>query len=213
MHSPRDSGLKIAELLLNIQAVKINPEQPFRWASGWHSPIYCDNRLTLSHPEVRTAIRDAFVERIGDSFGTPDAIAGVATGAIAHGALVADAMNLPFVYVRSQAKGHGLGNRIEGRIEAGRKVVVLEDLVSTGGSSLSAVQALRDAGVEVLGMAAIFTYGFDVARRNFEAEDCKLVTLTDYNQLLSVATHQKNIRSEDLESLRAWRHSPETWGT
>lgn len=213
MHSPRDSALKIADLLLQINAVKISASNPFEWASGWRSPIYCDNRLTLSFPEVRTAIRDVFVERISESFDRPDAIAGVATGGIAHGALVADRLGLPFLYVRSASKGHGLQNRIEGHVSAGQKVVVIEDLISTGGSSLSAVEALRSADVDVVGMAAIFTYGFARATENFNRADCPLITLTDYAYLLEIAVEQNKIRQSDLTSLKAWRESPETWGS
>lgn len=212
MHSPRDSGLKIADLLLKINAVRINPDKPFEWASGWRSPIYCDNRLTLSFPEVRNAICDVFVERISESFETPDAIAGVATGGIAHGTLVADRLNLPFLYVRSASKGHGLQNRIEGRVVPRQKIVVIEDLISTGGSSLSAVEALRDADVDVIGMAAIFTYGFERATKNFELADCPLITMTDYAYLLEVAVKQNKIQKSDLASLKSWRESPETWG-
>lgn len=202
---------QIASHLLELGAVKIRPEQYFTWASGWHSPIYCDNRMTLSHPEVRNAIRDAFATRVRDLYPQAEMIAGVATGAIAIGALVAQELNLPFVYVRSAPKGHGLENLIEGDVSVGSKIVVIEDLVSTGGSSLQAVGALRGAGKDVLGMLAIFTYGFPVAAQKFEAESVHLNTLTDYSVLLETALEQKLILQSQLASLNEWRTSPETW--
>lgn len=212
MKTNNDSALKIAEFLLQIKAVKLQPDQPFTWASGWKSPIYCDNRKTLSYPEVRTFIRQQFVERINEHFGKPDVIAGVATGGIAQGALVAQEMGLPFVYVRSEAKSHGMGNQVEGVIEKGQSVVVIEDLISTGGSSLKAVDALRREGCTVKGMAAIFTYGFGTAQENFEKANCRLVTLCDYDTLIQQALNSGYIADKDLESLKAWRTDPSGWG-
>lgn len=206
-----ETSKKIANSLLQSNAIKLQPTNPFTWASGWKSPIYCDNRITLSFPAVRKQIRDAFVETIKAEFGMPDLIAGVATGAIAQGALVADSMELPFVYVRSAAKDHGRGNLIEGEVQAGQKVVVVEDLISTGGSSLKAVEALREAGCEVLGMVAIFTYGFPVAITNFEKAEVKLVTLSNYNALLELALETGYIKSEQIEVLKKWRQAPDTW--
>jgi len=206
-----ETSKKIANSLLQSNAIKLQPTNPFTWASGWKSPIYCDNRITLSFPAVRKQIRDAFVETIKAEFGVPDLIAGVATGAIAQGALVADGMELPFVYVRSAAKDHGRGNLIEGEVKAGQKVVVVEDLISTGGSSLKAVEALREAGCEVLGMVAIFTYGFPVAITNFEKAGVKLVTLSNYNALLELALETGYIKSEQIEVLKKWRQAPDTW--
>ena len=201
----------IAKYLLQSKAIKLEPSKPFTWASGWKSPIYCDNRKTLSFTEIRSAIRDAFVALIQEKYPTVEVIAGVATGAIAQGALVADRMQLPFVYVRSTPKTHGLGNQIEGKLDAGARVVVVEDLVSTGGSSLSAVQALRDAGAEVLGMTAIFTYQFPVSVENFEKTAVCLHTLTNYETLISAALAEGYIRPEDVDMLKAWRRSPDTW--
>lgn len=206
-----ETSKKIANSLLQSNAIKLQPTNPFTWASGWKSPIYCDNRITLSFPAVRKQIRDAFVETIKAEFVAPDLIAGVATGAIAQGALVADGMELPFVYVRSAAKDHGRGNLIEGEVKAGQKVVVVEDLISTGGSSLKAVEALREAGCEVLGMVAIFTYGFPVAITNFEKAGVKLVTLSNYNALLELALETGYIKSEQIEVLKKWRQAPDTW--
>jgi orotate phosphoribosyltransferase len=207
----KDRALKVAEFLLQIKAVKLQPNQPFTWASGWSSPIYCDNRKTLSFPAIRTHIRQGYAEAILQQFGKPDAIAGVATGGIAQGALVAQELGIPFIYVRSSAKGHGLGNQIEGHYEKGQKVVVIEDLISTGGSSLIAVDALREAGCDVKGLVAIFTYGFDVAIRNFEAADCPFVTLTDYDHLIDQALKLEYINESDMESLKEWKTSPDTW--
>ena len=212
MKTNNDSALKVAEYLLKIKAVKLQPNQPFTWASGWKSPIYCDNRITLSHPDVRTFIRQQFVEQINENFGKPDVIAGVATGGIAQGALVAQEMGLPFVYVRSEAKSHGMGKQVEGAIEKGQSVVVLEDLISTGGSSLKAVDALRAEGCAVKGMAAIFTYGFANAVQNFEKADCKLITLCNYDTLIKQALNSGYVNDNDLESLKAWRVDPAAWG-
>lgn len=211
MQSNRDSALKVAEFLLQIKAVKLQPESPFTWASGWKSPIYCDNRKTLSYPGIRTYIRQEFTKQIIEEFGKPDVIAGVATGGIAQGALVAEELGVPFVYVRSSTKGHGMQNKIEGQLDSGQSVVVIEDLISTGMSSLDAVDALRDAGAEIKGMAAIFTYGFDIALKNFKGKKVKLITLTDYNDLLTQAVKSEYIDEKDVKSLKDWRSSPDTW--
>jgi orotate phosphoribosyltransferase len=201
----------IAEKLLQINAIKLNPTNPFTWASGWKSPIYCDNRKILSFPQVRDLVKHEFAKCLKEKYSGAEVLAGVATGAIAHGALVADLLNLPFIYVRSTSKSHGLENLIEGVIEAGQKVVVIEDLISTGGSSIKAVEAIRDKNAEVLGMLAIFSYGFDQANRNFEKADCPLHTLTNYSALLEIANKTGYISHEDLESLNRWRLAPESW--
>ena len=211
MKTNDESALKIAEFLLQIKAIKLQPNKPFTWASGWKSPIYCDNRVTLSYPKVRTFIRQQFVEGIMDTFGKPDVIAGVATGGIAQGALVAQEMGLPFVYIRSEAKKHGLTNMIEGVVEKGQSVVVIEDLISTGGSSLKAVDALREAGCDVKGMAAIFTYGFKTATDNFKKSKCKLITLSNYETLIKKALQTEYITDKDLKSLQEWRENPSEW--
>ena len=203
---------KIAQSLLQIKAIKLQPTNYFTWASGWKSPIYCDNRKTLSYPEIRNEIRDGFVEIIKEKYGIPDVIAGVATGAIAIGVLVAEAMNLPFVYVRPKPKEHGLGNMIEGEVPEGKKVVVIEDLISTGKSSLNAVEALRNANIDVLGMVAIFTYGFDKSVQNFDKANVRLDTLSNYNVLIPTALDSGYIKESDLETLANWRENPENWG-
>lgn len=203
---------QIAAFLLQCGAVKLQPEQPFTWASGWKSPIYCDNRVTLSFPEVRTFIRDSFAEVVKKEFGTPDVIAGVATGAIAQGALVADKMGIAMAYVRSNPKGHGMENLIEGRIDKGQKVVVIEDLISTGGSSLKAVEALRNHGCEVLGMCAIFTYNFPAAQKAFADANVKLITLSNYNILIEQAIESGYVKVDQLEMLKKWREAPDKWG-
>ncbi|MBI5218729.1 MAG: orotate phosphoribosyltransferase [Bacteroidia bacterium] len=203
---------KTAQYLLQINAIKLQPAKPFRWASGWNSPIYCDNRKTLSFPEVRNFIRQSFVEIVKEYFPDADVIAGVATGAIAHGALVAQELNLPFVYVRSAPKGHGLENLVEGVVKKGQKAVVIEDLISTGSSSLKAVAALRHEGCEVLGMAAIFNYNFNLAQENFEKATCKLYTLSNYNVLIDLALESGYIREEEMATLKKWREEPDTWG-
>lgn len=213
MSSPLDPALKVAEFLLQIKAVKLSPKKPFTWASGWKSPIYCDNRKTLSHPAVRTYIRQQFVHIINSEFGRPDMIAGVATGGIAHGALVAHDLGLPFIYVRSGAKDHGMKNQVEGDITVGRSVVVVEDLVSTGTSSLNAVEALRAEGCEVKGMVSIFTYGFDEATKAFNKAKVKLQPLTNYSILLDQALHSDYITEKDLLSLNEWRKDPANWNT
>ncbi len=206
-----EPALKVAEFLLQIKAVKLQPNAPFTWASGWKSPIYCDNRKTLSYPKVRTFIRQQFVQSILEKFGKPDVIAGVATGGIAHGVLVAEEMGLPFVYIRSEAKKHGLTNMIEGVIESGQSVVVIEDLISTGGSSLKAVEALRAAGCEVKGMAAIFTYGFQAALDEFKKSKCEVITLCDYQTLIKQALLSSFISEKELKSLEIWREDPSNW--
>lgn len=207
----RDKALKIADFLLQIKAVKLQPSQPFTWASGWKSPIYCDNRKTLSYPKIRTAIRQTFSEQISHAFGSVDVIAGVATGGIAIGALVAEEMGLPFIYVRSASKGHGLENQIEGDYQSGQRVVVIEDLISTGGSSLKAVAALRNGGCNVLGLAAIFSYGFEAARRAFEEDECPFFTLSDYDHMIEQAIATNYISEKEIESLRAWKTNPQNW--
>ena len=201
----------LAEKLLKISAIKLQPENPFVWASGWNSPIYTDNRRTLSYPEVRTFIKVELCRVIMENFGEVDAIAGVATGAIAQGALVAETLGLPYVYVRSAPKDHGLENLIEGNLKPGQKVVVIEDLISTGGSSLKAVEAIRNAGCEVIGMAAIFTYGFPVAARKFKSAQVELITLSNYNAMLETALETNYIKPEDLETLQEWRKDPASW--
>lgn len=193
---------------MQINAIKLSPANLFTWASGWRSPIYCDNRRILSHPAIRSQVRDAFVALVRVKYPEAELIAGVATGAIAHGVLVAQELDLPFIYVRSAPKGHGLDNQIEGEYVAGQKVVVIEDLISTGGSSLAAVEALREAGLDVLGMAAIFTYGFDAAAENFAKAGVALDTLSDYPTLINLAQEQGYIGADDVEALRRWRESP-----
>lgn len=200
-----------AEKLLKVKAIKLQPANPFTWASGWKSPIYCDNRKTLSYPSLRNFVKIEIARLILEKFGQVDAIAGVATGAIPQGALVADELNLPFVYVRSKPKDHGLENLIEGELRPGMKVVVIEDLVSTGGSSLKAVEALRKNGCEVIGMVASFTYGFDVAVKAFKEADVELVTLTNYGAVLKAALETSYIAEEDIEVLQAWRQDPSNW--
>jgi len=203
---------KTAESLLKIQAVKLNKKEPFTWASGWKSPIYCDNRKTLSYPEVRTFIRDEFAAIIEKLYPNVDVIAGVATGAIANGALVAEKLNKPFVYVRPDKKSHGMKNQVEGALKEGQTVVVVEDLISTGGSSLKAVDALRDFGCKVEGMVAIFSYGFEVAELNFKSKDVDLTILTDYNTMINQAKEAGYVSNDDVDSLKEWRLSPSTWG-
>lgn len=195
-----------------MKSVTLSPEKPYTWASGWQSPIYCDNRKTLSYPQIRTFIRQEIVKSIDDNFGRPDLIAGVATGGIAQAALVAQEFGLPLIYVRPTAKSHGTQSQIEGVIESGQSVIVIEDLVSTGNSSLLAVDALREKGCIVKGMIAMFTYGFDVAKQNFLDHKCPLVTLTDYESVLEKAMESGYILESDLESLNAWRKNPSEWG-
>ncbi|MDX9811543.1 MAG: orotate phosphoribosyltransferase [Bacteroidales bacterium] len=207
-----NTAREIAGFLLQIKAIKLQPSNPFTWASGWKSPIYCDNRKILSFPEVRDKVATSFVNLIRSKYPDVQVIAGVATGAIAHGALVADRLGLPFIYVRSGAKEHGLGNQIEGYFEKGQKVVVIEDLISTGGSSLSAVRALREAGCDVLGMAAIFTYEFKKAADAFEAEKCRLDTLSGYRVLTDSALQAGYIGEKEVDTLKEWRTDPGAWG-
>jgi orotate phosphoribosyltransferase len=202
---------KIAGMLLQIQAIKLNTEKPFSWSSGWKSPIYCDNRLSLSYPQIRNTIKKALAQAIRENFFTVESIAGVATAGIAQGALVADILDLPFLYVRPKPKDHGMENLIEGKIVRGQKTVVVEDLVSTGGSSLKATQALREAGLEVLGMVSIFNYGFDIATRNFYDANTSLISLCDYNNLINYALEQQFISEEQVISLKAWRVDPANW--
>lgn len=211
MKTNTETARQMANFLLQVRAIKLNNDHPFTWASGRKSPIYCDNRITLSYPEIRTFIRQSFVEVINEHWGSVDVIAGVATGGIAQGALVAQELGKPFVYVRSEAKSHGLTNQIEGEIQPGQSVVVIEDLVSTGKSSLIAVHALRDKGCIVKGMAAIFTYGLEVAARNFDEAKVDLHTLTNYDTLIEVACREEYIRADEQESLAAWRKNPEAW--
>ncbi len=208
----KDTAEKTAELLLQINAIKLNPRNPFTWASGWNSPIYCDNRITLSFPAVRNYIRDEFSKNIEKQFGKPDVIAGVATGAIGIGILVAESLGLPFVYVRPEPKKHGRLNQVEGYLQKGQNVIVVEDLISTGNSSLLAVEALKEAGANVKGMAAIFSYGFDIASDNFKNANVDLYTLSHYENLLPLAVAKKYITEEEEITLQEWRKSPSTWG-
>jgi orotate phosphoribosyltransferase len=206
-----DTAREVAKMLLNINAIKLNVENPFTWASGWKSPIYCDNRLSLSYPEVRKFIKEKIVANINANFPGTESIAGVATAGIPQGALVADALELPFVYVRSKPKGHGMENMIEGKITPGQKVVVIEDLISTGGSSIKAVDALVDVGFEVLGMLSIFTYGFAIANENFRAKDLRLISLSNYEQLIDAALTLNYISPAQVNHLKKWRENPGEW--
>ncbi len=207
----KDTAEKTAELLLQINAIKLNPTTPFLWASGWKSPIYCDNRLTLSFPAIRNYIRDEFSKNIEKQFGKPDVIAGVATGAIGIGVLVAESLGLPFVYVRPEPKKHGRQNQVEGFLQSGQNVVVVEDLISTGNSSLMAVEALRNEGANIKGMAAIFNYGFDIADKNFKNANVDLFTLSDYENLLSLAVDKMYITENEEKTLSKWRKNPSVW--
>ena len=202
----------VAKLLLDIKAVRLSPDAPFTWASGWKSPIYCDNRKILSFPEQRKVIYENMAKIVKDNYADVQVIAGVATGAISWGALVAEVLGLPFVYVRPKPKDHGTGAQIEGYLPEGAGVVVVEDLISTGASSLSAVECLNRSGANVLGMVAIFSYNFDVARRSFEYANCELRTLTNYDKLIVEALACKYIKEEEMETLRQWRYRPEIWG-
>ncbi|TAE37334.1 MAG: orotate phosphoribosyltransferase [Runella slithyformis] len=203
----------IAALLLSIDAVRLSPQKPFQWSSGWHSPIYCDNRLALSYPHVRTDVKNALAEAIKTHFGGAEVIAGVATAGIPQGALVADTLALPYIYVRPEPKSHGMGNQIEGRLLAGQKVVVIEDLISTGGSSLKVVDVLRQAGADVLGMAAIFTYGFEIAAENFRQKNVPLICLSNYDCLIKEAIKLDYADASELETLTQWRANPAEWGS
>ena len=200
-----------AELLLKLKAIKLNPNDPFIWASGWKSPIYCDNRILLSDPKSRNIIANYFSEIIKNKYDDVEVIAGVATGAIGIGILVAQKLNLPFIYVRPEAKKHGRKNQIEGKISENQKIVVIEDLISTGKSSLNAVKVLRESNLEVLGMVAIFTYGFNKSIENFEKNKIDLDTLSDYNGLIKRATEIKYVKEKDLETLKKWNQDPENW--
>lgn len=207
-----DSAHRVAELLLEAKAIKLSPDKPFQWSSGWLSPIYCDNRVALSYPDTRTYIKKAMADLIRREYPEAEVVVGVATGGIAQGALIADLLELPFAYVRPEPKKHGMGNQIEGRIEAGQTVIIVEDLISTGGSSLKVVDVLRSAGIDVAGMVAIFTYGFALAEDNFNQKGVKLSVISNYNALIQTALAHDYISAEQVERLSAWRESPETWG-
>ncbi len=207
----KNTAKKTAELLLQINAIKLKPENPFTWASGWKSPIYCDNRILLSYPIIRNFIKDEMAKQVESLYGKPDIIAGVATGAIGIGALVADVMGLPFIYVRPEPKSHGRKNQIEGKLDENQTVVVIEDLISTGKSSLNAVDALREKGANVKGMLAIFTYGFETAASNFKEKDIKLNTLSSYEYLIEQASDTGYIKEEQLRTLMEWRTDPSKW--
>jgi len=202
---------KTAELLLQIKAIKLNPKNPFKWASGWNSPIYCDNRIILSHPEIRVFVREQMVKQIEKIYGKPDVIAGVATGAIGIGMLVADLMNLPFIYVRPNSKKHGRKNQIEGQFSKSQKVVVIEDLISTGNSSLMAIDALRSEDLEIKGMISIFTYGFDISYNNFKEKNVEFCSLSSYDFLLEQALDINYISDKEYEILKDWKNNPSKW--
>lgn len=208
----KEIALEVAEFLLQIKAIKLEPKKPFTWASGWQSPIYCDNRKILSYPKTRTYIRQQFVKMINEHYGDTDAIAGVATGGIGHGVLVAQDLGLPFCYVRTSEKKHGLENKIEGHIEKGQSVVVVEDLISTGKSSLRVVDALREAGCNVKGMIAIFNYGFKVAEDKFKEAKCPLINLSNYECLIAKAKEMNFVKESDVSFLKEWRKDPANWG-
>ncbi|MDP5230498.1 MAG: orotate phosphoribosyltransferase [Cellulophaga sp.] len=207
----KDTAKKTAELLLQINAIKLNPENPFSWASGWKSPIYCDNRIILSYPQIRNFVREEMAKQVELLYGKPDIIAGVATGAIGIGMLVADYLGLPFIYVRPEAKSHGRQNKIEGALEKNQTVVVIEDLISTGNSSLNAVKALEESGARVKGMLAIFTYGFDVATENFKKNNIELHTLSDYDHLIQQASDTHYIKEQQFKTLLEWKANPSAW--
>ena len=211
MYNKSEIEQKIAEFLLQIKAIKLQPANPFTWASGWKSPIYCDNRITLSHPSVRTYIRQKLSELIQEEYGSVSVIAGVATAGIPQGTLVAQELGLPFIYVRSKAKEHGTQSLIEGEINPGQRVVIVEDLISTGKSSLQAVNALREAGYEVAGLVAIFSYGFDIAIENFAEAKCRFSTLSNYAALISYASEHQFIQKNEIELLNDWRRNPAEW--
>jgi orotate phosphoribosyltransferase len=212
MFNKIETEQQVAEFLLQIKAIKLQPNKPFTWASGWKSPIYCDNRLTLSHPTIRTYIRQKLTSYIQEEYGSIACIAGVATAGIPQGVLVAQDLGLPFVYVRSKPKDHGTGSMIEGEIFSGQRVVVVEDLISTGKSSLEAVEALRAAGCDVVGLIAIFSYGLDQAKENFKNAKCRFITLSNYEALIEYANEHQYINKEDVEILRKWRINPAEWG-
>jgi orotate phosphoribosyltransferase len=210
-HKNIDSALRVSEYLLQIKAVQLNPEKPFKWASGINSPIYCDNRRILSFPKIRTHIRQEMVSCVQENFGRPDLIAGVATGGIALGVMIAQELGLPFVYVRPKPKEHGMKNQIEGVIESGQSVIVIEDLVSSGKSSLQAVEALRESDCMVKGMISIMTYGLKVAEENFKEHKCHLVSLTNYDYLIQQAVESGYISADQMEVLSSWRADPDNW--
>jgi len=212
MNNNREVAEKIAESLLQIKAIKLQPQNPFTWASGWKSPIYCDNRISLSHPAIRTYIRQKLAEVVQNEFGSVEMISGVATAGIPQGVLVAQDLGLPFTYVRSSNKDHGRQNQIEGEIVSGQRVVVVEDLISTGKSSLKAVEALREAGCNVVGLVSIFTYGFEEAVKNFAEAKCEAISLCDFETLIEVAAKYNYIHQEDIELLQDWRVEPAIWG-
>jgi len=207
----KETAIKTAELLLQIKAIKLEPQQPFTWASGWKSPIYCDNRIILSYPPIRNFVRENFAQQIEELYGKPDVIAGVATGAIGIGMLVAEYMNLPFIYVRPEAKGHGRKNQIEGHLESGQTVVVIEDLISTGNSSLNAIKALQEANVTIKGLLAIFSYGFKISEDNFKKANIDLYTLSGYDPLIDTAVKSNYINASEAETLKSWRKDPSNW--
>lgn len=207
----KDTAKKTAELLLQINAIKLEPENPFTWASGWKSPIYCDNRIILSYPTIRNYVREEMSKQVENLYGKPDVIAGVATGAIGIGMLVAEYLGLPFIYVRPEAKSHGRQNQIEGRLEANQSVVVIEDLISTGKSSLNAVEALEAHDANIKGMLAIFTYGFELATENFETKNVELHTLSNYEYLAERALESGHIKEDQLNTLMDWRKNPSVW--
>lgn len=212
-YSPAEStARRVATLLLEAKAIKLSPQKPFQWSSGWLSPIYCDNRIALSYPATRTYIKNQLAQLVRDHFPAAEAIAGVATAGIAQGALVADLLDLPFAYVRPEPKKHGMGNQIEGRLEKGQKIVLVEDLISTGGSSLKVAEALRQADIDVIGMVAIFSYGFSLAEANFTDKQVELATLCDYTYLIEEALDQGQIDPSEVATLTNWRRSPDTWG-
>lgn len=210
MNSSKNNAAKVADFLLQINAVKLQPSNPFKWASGWNSPIYCDNRKILAYPKIREFIKNEFISLINE-FETPTCIAGVATGGIAIGAIVAEELGLPFCYVRSESKSHGMKNNIEGDLKLEDKVFVIEDLISSGKSSIKAVRDLKEFGVEISGLGAIFTYGFEVSENNFSEESCSFKTLSNYSVLLETALKNNYISNEELETLVKWRNSPSTW--
>jgi len=207
----KETAIKTAELLLQIKAIKLEPQEPFTWASGWKSPIYCDNRIILSYPPIRNFVRENFARQIEELYGKPDVIAGVATGAIGIGMLVAEYMNLPFIYVRPEAKGHGRKNQIEGHLERGQTVVVIEDLISTGNSSLNAIKALQEANVTIKGLLAIFSYGFKISEDNFKKANIDLYTLSGYDPLIDTAVKSNYINASEAETLKSWRKDPSNW--
>jgi len=209
MNNSKNNAAKVADFLLNINAVKLQPSNPFKWASGWNSPIYCDNRKILAYPKIREFIKNEFISLIKE-FDTPTCIAGVATGGIAIGAIVAEELGLPFCYVRSESKSHGMKNNIEGDLKLEDKVFVIEDLISSGKSSIKAVRDLKEFGVEITGLGAIFTYGFEVSENNFSEESCSFKTLSNYSVLLETALKNNYISNEELETLVKWRNSPST---